>query len=389
MLLGLGYLPSRSGTAFWQRFDASEIAEDLAHIATLGFQAVRVPLFWSDFQPGLERIAPRVLDHFGRFLDLCQHYGLRVRGGLWAGMWDGALWWPEWGVAPAPLPPSWPVLVNGVRLRWGRVRQVFNDERMLAARQVLVRELVGFFRDHPALLGWEPLPGFGRLAAASERSIVLEWLHSSIESLNQAAPALRSTFLLALDALETRAALWPDEIVAAGGEPSLSVATFASDRRRLPLNARWIAFALDLTAVLAGRPLMLHLAGLPTAPAGQPSVALDGVFYANEDAAAAHLANVLALARQRNAPELWLWRWADVPEQHWDEPPYDRSPWRRHTGLLRADGSEKKLLEGLRATSNEEFPVLAIDPDDYRADPANRFQGLWYDYQKLAGANRQ
>lgn len=389
MLLGLGYLPSRSGPAFWQRFDAAEIAEDLAHIAALGFQAVRVPLFWADFQPGPERIEPRALDHFGRFLDLCQERGLKVRGGLWAGLWDGALWWPEWGVAPAPLPPTWPLLVNGVRVRWGRVRHVFSDERMTTARAILIRELVGFFRDHPALLGWEPLPGFGRLAAASERSAVLDWLQSSIESLKQAAPGLHSTFLLALDALETRAALWPDDIIAAGGEPSLSVATFASDRRRLPLNARWIAFALDLIAVLAGRPASLHLAGLPTAPLGQPSTALDGIFYASEETAAAHLAAVLALARQRHIPELWLWRWADIPERHWTEPPYDHSPWRRHTGLLRADGSEKKLLDGLRAETNDVFPVLAIDPDDYRADPANRFQSLWYDYQKLAAAGRQ
>lgn len=383
MLLGLGYLPSRSGPALWQRFDAAEIADDLAHIAALGFQAVRVPLFWADFQPGLERVDPRVLDRLGRFLDLCQGCGLKVRGGLWAGMWDGALWWPEWGVSPAPLPPTWPLLVNGARVRWGRVRHVFSDERMTAARDLLIRELVGFFRDHPALLGWEPLPGFGRLAAAADRGAVLDWLHSSLESLNQAASGLRSTFLLALDALETRAALWPDDIIAAGGEPSLSVATFASDRRRLPLNARWMAFALDLAAVLTGQPPTLHLAGLPTAPAGQPSAALDGVFYASEEAAAAHLADVLALARQRAIPELWLWRWADIPEQGWETPPYDHAPWRRHTGLLRADGSEKKLLDGLRA-AGADYPILAIDPDDYRADPANRFQSLWYDYQQLA-----
>lgn len=383
MLLGLGYLPSRSGPALWQRFDAAEIADDLAHIAALGFQAVRVPLFWADFQPEPERIDPRPLDRFERFLDLCWEQGLKVRGGLWAGMWDGALWWPEWGVSPAPLPSTWPLLVNGVRVRWGRVRHVFSDERMTAARHLLIRELVGPLGAHPALLGWEPLPGFGRLAAAAERSAVLDWLQSSIAGLSQAASGLRSTFLLALDALETRAALWPGDIIAAGGEPSLSVATFASDRRRQPLNARWIAFALDLAAVLSGGPPTLHLAGLPTAPADQPSVALDGVFYANEEAAAAHLADVLALARQRNVTELWLWRWADIPEQLWTEPPYDHSPWRRHTGLLRADGSEKKLLDGLR-TGGAHYPVLAIDPDDYRADPAGRFQSLWYDYQKLA-----
>lgn len=384
MLLGLGYLPHRTGPALWQSFDAAEIGEDLAHIASLGFQAVRVPLFWANFQPGQERIDPRVLDRFGRFLDLSHEHGLRVQAGLWTGMWDGALWWPDWGVLPAPLPPSWPLLVNGSWARWGRIRHPFTDERMLAARQVLVRELVGFYRDHPALFGWEPLPGFGRLTAAAERAATLDWLGESVASLHQMTPAHPCTVLLAFDALETRSALSPDEVIAVGAQPSLSVATFASDRRRLPLNARWIAFALDLASALAGQPTALHLAGLPTAAPGEPSVAIDGIFYANEEDAATHLADVLALARQRDCPELWLWRWADIPEARWQQPPYDHSPWRRHTGLLRADGTEKKLLAGLTAAPTRDYPTLSIDPEEYRSDPAAHFPRLWIAYQKLA-----
>ena len=168
MLLGIGYLPRLTGTGLWTSFDAAEIADDLAHIAALGFQAIRVPLFWGAFQPGEKRVDPRVLDRFGALLQLAQEHDLLVEAGLWTGLWDGALWWPEWGVVPAPLPPNWPLMVNGRRARWGRVRPPFTDVRMLAARTVLVRELAGFFGGHPALLGWEPLPGFGRMAAAGE-----------------------------------------------------------------------------------------------------------------------------------------------------------------------------------------------------------------------------
>ena len=384
MLLGLGYLPQGAGPALWRRFDAGEIEDDLAQIAQLGFQAVRAPLFWADFQPGEKRIDASALDHFGMLLDLAHGQGLRVTAGLWAGMWDGALWWPDWGVLPAPLPPHWPLIVNDRWVRGGRVRHPFTDERMLAARTVLIRELVAFFAGHPALLGWEPLPGFGRLAAAVDTDVVRDWLGSATQALSEAAPASSSTYLLALDALETKGGIWPDDVITAGGKPSLSVAAFASDRRRQPLDARWIAFALDLAAGLAGQPISLHLAGLPTVGPGEPSSALDGVHYANEEAATAYLADVIAIAQAWACPELWLWRWADIPEDHWQFPPYDQPTWRRRTGLLRSDGQPKKLTEALHTATGRQMPVLAFDPAAYRADPAAHFLPLWQQYQQTS-----
>ena len=110
MLLGVGYLPTRTGPLFWQRFDAAEMRNDFAHMVDLGLDAVRVPLFWHLFQPGVERVDPRMLDRFGDFLQLADDHGLKVMAGLWTGFWDGALWWPDWGVNPAPLPPHWPLL---------------------------------------------------------------------------------------------------------------------------------------------------------------------------------------------------------------------------------------------------------------------------------------
>ncbi|NUQ38594.1 MAG: hypothetical protein HUU23_12530 [Caldilineales bacterium] len=383
MLLGIGYLPQRTGPGLWRDFDPAEIADDLAHIAALGFQAVRVPLFWGDFQPALDQVHTPALDRFERFLRLSEEAGLTVEAGLWAGMWDGALWWPEWGVTPAPLPPHWPLLVDHRRLRWGRVRHPFSDERMLAARGLLIQELVATFGGHPALLGWEPLPGFGRLAAAVERSAVRDWQADSVERMRAASPGCDCTFLLALEALESPNTLWPDAVLAAGGQPSLSIAAFASDRRRLPLNPRWIAFALDVAAGLAGQPISMHLAGLPTAPPGEPSFALHGSYYAHEEEAGRFLAAVIAIARDRGCPRLWLWRWADIPAAHWEQPPYDQATWRRHTGLLRQNGQEKALIQGLRATSADPLPSpILFDRDAYRADPAALFLRLWRDAQQ-------
>ncbi len=381
MFLGIGYLPTRTGPRFWRRFDAGEIREDFSHIAALGLEAVRVPLFWHDFQPGVDRIDPRMLDRFGEFLDIAGDHHLKVMAGLWAGFWDGALWWPDWGVNPAPLPPHWPLLVNDKWIRWGRLRHPFTSERMLQARALLVRELVAYFADHPALIGWEPLPGFGRLSAASDKDAARRWLDEVIAMLDRASPTLHSNFLLAFDALENSDAIAPKTIIEAGGRPGLSMATFASDRRHLPLSIHWLSFALELANALAGQPISLYLAGLPTTAPGERSVARDGVFYASEEDAAEHLAQIVTLARQAHLPALWLWRWADIPEEQWLEPPYDRPGWRRYTGLLRANGNEKKLVHALKSQDSvPEFSRLEVDLDAYHANPYQYLNALWQEF---------
>jgi endo-1,4-beta-mannosidase len=381
MLLGIGYLPTQTGPRFWRQFDAGEIREDFSHIAELGLEAVRVPLFWHDFQPGVDRIAPRMLDRFGAFLDIAADHHLKVVAGLWAGFWDGALWWPDWGVNPAPLPPHWPLLVNDKWISWGRLRHPFTDERMRQARELLIRELVAYYAGHPALIGWEPLPGFGRLSAASDRDATRRWLDEVVNALDQAAPAQQSVFLLAFDALENAKTIGPKAIIEAGGRPGLSLATFASDRRHLPLSIRWLSFALELMNALAGEPVSLYLAGLPTTAPGERSVARDGVFYASEEEGAEHLAQVIALARQAESPSLWLWRWADIPEAQWQAPPYDRPGWRRHTGLLRADGSEKQLVQALKTQADApEFAHLDMDLEAYLSDPYQYLNALWQEF---------
>ena len=381
MFLGIGYLPRKTGPRLWRAFDAAEIEADLAHIASLGIQAVRIPLFWADFQPGVGRIEPRVFDRFGQFLQIAEDAGIRVVAGLWTGFWDGALWWPDWGVTPSPFPPHWPLLVNESWLTWGRMRSSFTDERMRSAQRLLLDELVAFYADHPALMGWELLPGFGRLSAAHARDDVRRWLDETLARKQQVAPRQDALFLIAFDALENREAIGPRDILAAGGRPGLSIAAFASDRRRLPLSVAWIAFALKLTLALAQQPLSLFLAGLPTAPPGQRSLSRDGIYYANEEEAAEHLAQVIALARQMDLPSLWFWRWADVPEDHWRVPPYDRPNWRRVTGLLRADGSEKPLVQALTSeASSLDFPDFDVDLDAYHHDPYHYLNALWKEF---------
>jgi amino acid adenylation domain-containing protein len=289
------------------------------------------------------------------------------------------------------------VKLSGYRIELGEIEAVLQQHEAVKEAVVVLRDfgreeeeagredkrLVAYFTDHPALIGWEPLPGFGRLSSATTADATRRWLDEVIEVLGQSAPRQQIAFLVAFDAMENADSIGLDTIIEAGGRPGLSLATFASDRRHLPLSIRWTSFAVELAVALAGEPVSLYLAGLPTVGPGERSVARDGVFYASEEDAAEHLAQVIALARQAQLPSLWLWRWADISEDLWLAPPYDRPNWRRYTGLIRADGNDKKLVQALTATTSvPEFTRLDVDLDAYRQDPYQYLNALWKEFSR-------
>ena len=64
--LGLTYWPRRSAFGWWQNYDRGATRDELAHVAALGCDTVRLCLRWEDFQPGPQRInsaALRALEH--------------------------------------------------------------------------------------------------------------------------------------------------------------------------------------------------------------------------------------------------------------------------------------------------------------------------------------
>src|SRR5690606_14343908 len=59
--LGVNYWPRRKAMSWWREFDAAEVEDDLALIASLGMDLVRVFLLWDDWQPHPEDVSSRRL----------------------------------------------------------------------------------------------------------------------------------------------------------------------------------------------------------------------------------------------------------------------------------------------------------------------------------------
>jgi hypothetical protein len=89
--LGVNYRPRA-------QLDASAAAEDLAHMARLGLDAVRVFVPWAQLQPQAERIDAGVLDRLAALIEHAQSLGLRVLPSL-TGILDGEDLLPRWARA--------------------------------------------------------------------------------------------------------------------------------------------------------------------------------------------------------------------------------------------------------------------------------------------------
>ncbi|HWQ14774.1 MAG TPA: hypothetical protein VNL77_18390, partial [Roseiflexaceae bacterium] len=98
--LGLTYWPRRAGFRMWQAYDRGASREELAHIAALGCDTVRLCLLWEDFQPGPERVGSAAMRHLEHALDSAHAAGLRAALALFPVAVGGALHVPHWVNGP-------------------------------------------------------------------------------------------------------------------------------------------------------------------------------------------------------------------------------------------------------------------------------------------------
>ncbi len=396
---GLTYWPIRKGPFFWEAFDAHEVAYELAHAADLGCAFVRVLLPWESFQPWERHITVRAFDAFGRLLDAAEQAGLSVVPVLFVGHLYGQRFLPRWLMTPAPTPDLNARTVSGGSEYVGRARNVYTDRPLLEAQHYFVRELVGFYAQHPALHAWD-VGGNGLFLVVPPPApdAAVEWLGELVEVISEVD--------------EGRHPIWcglPDSLLTMSGMPFLAAlrgvgVTLALDVYPIlhpeadgPQDADFVAFTLLLAATLAEGPVGCSATGLPTTGSDLPGPMVEvprgpdqpprQVPLFDEEAQAAYLERVLAHATALRLPFVAQATFADAPPTLWETPPFDQAVLPRHLGLVRADGREKEAAavtrRWARTPGAEEFASpfearpLSIDPDAFARDPQGAL-AEWY-----------
>ncbi|MET9906188.1 glycosyl hydrolase [Streptomyces sp. NPDC006476] len=131
---GVNYTPRRGWFHSWYDFDPDHAREDLAQIAGLGLDHVRVFHLWPLLQPNRTLIRTAAVDQLVHLVDLAAEAGLDVMVDGVQGHLSSFDFYPEWT-------RSW------------HHRNVFTDPEAVEAQAELLRTLGRALADRPNLLG--------------------------------------------------------------------------------------------------------------------------------------------------------------------------------------------------------------------------------------------
>jgi hypothetical protein len=410
MSLGLTYWPRRTAFGWWQAFDRGEAREELAHVAALGCDTVRFCLRWEDFQPGPSRVNSGALDALEHALDAAQGAGLRVVAALFPVALGGALQLPGWANSVDPLDellqatrligPTMvvraagaPALLYEGAYHANRAPDLFSDTKILDAQRYLVREVVGYFKSHPALWAWQLGEGLERITKPRSAQAVYEWYAALAEAVHEQDFRARLLGVTSPRGLRLHAGPRPADLAAVCNLVGVAADPPEPPAGERPNHGAYVAYLHALTAALGRAPALVTSFGLPTAPDGRAGWISDSAYgralraYRGEaEQQSLFVAATLDRLHAAGATGAWLASYADYGQPLWRVPPLDRAIRERTLGLVDADGREKPAAAALRAFAAERRPVVEIapaveaDPDRYWREPKRSFDELWREF---------
>lgn len=132
-LIGANYWPSRTGPFMYREtWRPKDVAADLDDMASLGVNAVRLFCFWPDFMKMANAVEDPPLSRLAETVDLAAARALYVLPTFFVGHMSGENFDPPW--------------------RSGA--DMYADEKMLAAQELMIEIVVGRLRDRDNVAAW-------------------------------------------------------------------------------------------------------------------------------------------------------------------------------------------------------------------------------------------
>ena len=379
--LGLNYWPRRRAMYMWREHDLDEVRDELAHIADLGFDVVRLFVLTRDFLPEPSRVDSTMV---ARLVDVCRaasEAGLRVVPTFVVLNMSGRIWWPDWMLDTRGAP-----------------RNLYLDPVLLDAQALLAVTCARALAGSDAVRAFDLANEIDDAQRPPTREAGAGWASRLASVIRHAAPGIPIQIGAHLPSLSTANNMRVDDLAAIADEDVMHAYPLYSDVARGFLDPELVPFSCVLTAELSAssRPTLMQEFGLCTAPRGSAGITILDDFLgtprhqylASEEEGATYYDEVIDRLVRTGASGAYAWCYADYHSRLFHRPPFDTAVRERTFGLVRADGTEKpaatlfRALRGRRdagtlGDARPVSPLLDVSADEYYRDPDHHFRRLY------------
>jgi endo-1,4-beta-mannosidase len=378
--LGINYWPRRRAMYMWRELDLGEVREEMAHVADIGFDVVRIFALTQDFLPAPLTVDLQMVDRLVAVVGAAADAGLRVMPTLIVLNMSGRIWWPRWMLGAGDEPVD-----------------LYTDATALRSQVALVEACADALRGSSAIRAFDVTNEIDDAQRPRTREAAQRWMSRLADAIRRAAPNVAIQVGAHLPSLSTTNNMRIDDVARVADEDVMHAYPLYSDVARSFLDPELVPFSCVLTANLAGtgrRPLMQEF-GLCTAAPGSVGHTITDDFLgagrdqylASEEEASDYYRAVLERLVAIGVAGAYAWCYGDYDRRLFDRPPLATAIRERTFGLVRADGSEKPavaVFRALRASRDRgslevgSVPnVLDVDADEYYRDPSAHFARLY------------
>jgi endo-1,4-beta-mannosidase len=366
----------------WREFDVAEVCDEMAQIAGIGFDVVRVFALTQDFLPGPRTVAADMVGRLVELVRAAKDSGLRVVPTFIVINMSGRMWWPEWMVDAS-----------------GRPADLFSDPAILRSQALLVETCASALSGDDAIRAFDLANEIDDAQCPKSRDAGWLWASVLANAIRRTSPHTPIQIGAHLPSLTTVNNMRIDDLASVADEDVMHAYPLYCNSARSFLDPELVPFSCALTAGLAGsgRPPLMQEFGLCTAPPGAPGQTITDDFLgqarsqylASEDEAATYFDAVLDGLVRTGAAGAYAWCYGDYDARLFDRPPFATARRERTFGLVRADGSEKPAAGVFRrfsARRDADAPArpavsvaraLDVSADEYYRAPAAHFERLY------------
>ena len=367
----------------WRELDMIEVRDEMAQIAALGFDVVRIFALAQDFIPAPLTVAADMVAKLVDVVRAAKDAGLKVVPTLVVINMSGHFWWPLWMLDAH-----------------GRPGDLFADPTILRTQSLLVETCARALSGDGAIRAFDLANEIDDAQQPGTRDAGWLWSALLANAIRRVAPGTPIHIGAHLLSLTTPQYIRVDDIGEIADEDVMHAYPLYYAGSRSFLDPELVPFSCVLTTELSGRgrrPLMQEF-GLCTAPPGAPGQMITDVFLgrelrqylASEEEAAVYYAAVLDRLVETGASGAYAWSYGDYDARLFSRPPLSTAIRERTFGLVRADGSEKPAaavftkfrkrrddgeLSQLAAPSMPR--ILDVTADEYYLAPAENFERLY------------